>query len=124
MDVTEVSSYLFLFAAAYGLASFLWQLTSCARKAFKRLCSHPRGAHLSSTNQAEGSQENARTMLATATGNPERAQQPACKKIIVTKNRIAHFDDVQCGPLATANRDDCTSYQFCEKCKKQCKKFL
>ena len=110
MDLPDFSTYALLASATYGLLQALWSLFSLASKMMKPT--------QSATSQAQAEQ------VTSHNARVPTQRKSVINKITVTRTRIAHYENIGCGALASANPDECTMYTICQNCQKQVKKFV
>ena len=110
MDLPDCSTYALLAFATYGLLQALWSLISLASRMMK-----PTERATSQAPTEEVPIDNARVPT---------QRRSVVNKITVTRTRIAHYENIGCGALASANTDECTTYTICQNCQKLVKKFF
>ena len=110
MDLPDCSTYALLTFATYGLLLALWSLISLASRMMK-----PAECTTSQASTEEAPIDNARVPT---------QRRSVVNKITVTRTRIAHYENIGCGALASANTDECATFTICQNCQKQVKKFL
>ena len=109
MDFPDLGTYVLLAAATYGLLQGFYNILSLASRI---------------TKPTQGTARQAPTEEATINNErPPQHRRSTVDKITVTRTRLAHYENIGCGALASASSDECTTYAICKNCQKQVKKF-